>query len=364
MTTPGTPTPVRPFRADTGDARTILVTGAAGEVGHGLLAALQAAGHPVVAMDRREIDGAAASGCLATAAGDVTDAAFMESLVREHGVGTIIHLAALLSSSAERDPELAHAVNVDATVSLLSIAARQGERIGRPVVVLHPSSIAAYGFPDRATKDAAGTVGEDEHLEPITMYGCNKLACEHLGRYFARHYRQLDPTPGRGRVDFRGIRYPGLISGETVPTGGTSDYAPEMIHAAARGEPCTAFVDAEARIPFMTMGEAVEATLGLLDAPAERLTRSVYNVASFAPSAGEIREAVLEHFPGAVIDFARDERRAPIVDSWPADIDCSSARRDWGFSPRHDLRSALREELVPAIRRRYAATPEVAADSH
>lgn len=355
MTTHGTTPAVRPARPAGRDVRTLLVTGAAGEVGHGLLAALAGGDRPVVAMDRRAIDGPAAEACRATAVGDVTDAAFMAGLVRDHDVDAIVHLAAMLSSSAERAPETAHAVNVDATVSLLRIAAEQAERLGRPVIMLHPSSIAAYGIADRATKDAAGRLHEDEHLDPITMYGCNKLACEHLGRYYADHYRQLDDPPGRGRVDFRGIRYPGLISGETVPTGGTSDYAPEMIHAAARGEAYTAFVDEGARLPFMTMGEAIEATLALLRAPADRLQRRVYNVASFAPSAAELRAAVLEHFPGASIDFARDARRAPIVDSWPADVDCSAARRDWDFAPRHDLRTALAEELVPAIRRRYAA---------
>lgn len=355
MTTPGTAPPVRPARTDRTHPRTLLVTGAAGEVGHGLLASLAGGEADVVAMDRRPIEGDLARGCRAVVTGDVTDAGLMESLVREHEVDGIVHLAAMLSTSAERAPETAHAVNVGATVHLLRIAAEQGARLGRPVLFLHPSSIAAHGLPDRATKDAAGRVGEDEHLQPITMYGCNKLACEHLGRYYAEHYRALDEPPGRGRVDFRGIRYPGLISSETVPTGGTSDYAPEMIHAAARGETYACFVDADARIPFMTMTEAIEATLALLQAPAGSLRRRVYAVSSFAPSAGEIRDAVLEHFPQARIEFARDERRAAIVDSWPADVDCSAARRDWGFRPRHDLRSALAEELVPAIRRHHAA---------
>lgn len=362
MTTPGPPPPVRPPGPDRSPPRTLLVTGAAGEVGHGLLAALAGGDSAVVAMDRRPIEGELARGCRAVVTGDVTDAGLMESLVREHDVDGIVHLAAMLSTSAERAPETAHAVNVDATVRLLRIAVEQGGRLGRPVLFLHPSSIAAHGLPDRRTKDAAGRLAEDEHLRPITMYGCNKLACEHLGRYYAEHYRRLDDPPGRGRVDFRGIRYPGLISGETVPSGGTSDFAPEMIHAAARGEAYTCFVDADARIPFMTMSEAIEATLALLHASAGSLRRRVYAVASFAPSAGEIRDAVLAHFPDARIDFARDERRAPIVDSWPADVDCAAARADWGFRPRHDLHSALAEELVPAIRRHHAAAGGVAVE--
>ena len=102
---------------------------------------------------------------------------------------------------------------------------------------LYPSSIAAYGLPDLETKMRAKRVREDEWNTPTTMYGCNKLYCEHLGRYYAQHYKQLAADTTAGRVDFRCVRFPGLISALTMPSGGTSDYAPEMIHAAARGEP-------------------------------------------------------------------------------------------------------------------------------
>ena len=129
------------------------------------------------------------------------------------------------------------------------------------------------------------------------MYGCNKLYCEQLGDYYARHYKQLAAETASGRVDFRCVRFPGLISAQTVPSGGTSDYAPEMIHAAAKGEPYACFVRPDTRIPFMAMPDGVEALLTLAAAPRAGLRRTSYNVGAFNPSAEEIRTVVMEAFP-------------------------------------------------------------------
>ena len=166
----------------------------------------------------------------------------LERILAEFRVELVFHLAALLSTRAEFTPVSAHQVNVEGTLNLLEFAQHEAESHGRPVVFMYPSSIAAYGLPDLATKTAAGKVREDEWARPTTMYGCNKLYCEQLGRYYARHYKQLAAEPRAARVDFRSVRFPGLISAVTVPSGGTSDYAPEMIHAAARGEPYACFV--------------------------------------------------------------------------------------------------------------------------
>jgi nucleoside-diphosphate-sugar epimerase len=187
------------------------------------------------------------------------------------------------------------------------------------------------------------------------MYGCNKLYGEHLGRYFARHYRQLAPQAGPSGVDFRALRLPGLISAFTVPSGGTSDYAPEMIHAAAQGRPYACFVRADTRIPFMAMPDAIEALLALRRAPAVSLTRAVYNVTGFSATAGELAALVARAFVDARITFAPDPRRQAIVDSWPADVDDACARRDWGFRPVYDLRRTFDEYLLPNVRGRYAA---------
>jgi nucleoside-diphosphate-sugar epimerase len=246
----------------------------------------------------------------------------------------------------------AHQVNVEGTLLLLEFAQRQGESHGRPVVFAYPSSIAVYGLPDLATKTRAGRVTEDEYGYPTTMYGCNKLYCEQLGRYYSRHYKQLSADV-TARVDFRAVRFPGLISALTVPSGGTSDYAPAMIHAAARAEAYECFVRPDTRIPFMAMPDAIDALLMLASAPRARLRRTAYNVAGFNPSAGEIRDVVLALFPQAAMSSRIDEKRQGILDTWPSDVDDSAARADWGFAPRYDFDRALREYLIPTIRQTY-----------
>src|SRR5207247_10026777 len=131
-------------------------------------------------------------------------------------------------------------------------------------------------------------------------YGANKLHCEHLGRYYTRHYKQ-HAAEGSGKVDFRCIRFPGLISAETVPSGGTSDYAPEMIHAAAAGQPYECFVRPDTRIPFMAMPDAIDAILRLVRSPREKLSRAVYNIGEFAPTAAEVEAIARQAFPRAAI---------------------------------------------------------------
>src|SRR6185503_14014652 len=223
----------------------------------------------------------------------------------------VFHLAALLSTRAEFTPVTAHHVNVEGTLNLLEFAQRQGESHGRPVVFVYPSSIAAYGIRDLGTKVRAGRVREDDFSYPKTMYGCNKLYCEQLGRYYSRHYKQLsaDAIP---HVDFRCVRFPGLISAATVPSGGTSDYASEMIHAAASGTPYACFVRPDTTIPLMAMPDAIDALLTLGHAERARLTRTAYNVTAFNPSAAQIREVVVRAFVAAVITFEVDQKRQGI----------------------------------------------------
>jgi nucleoside-diphosphate-sugar epimerase len=268
-------------------------------------------------------------------------------------VDLVFHLAALLSTRSEFTPIRAHDVNVQGTLVLLEFAQNEAESHGRPVTFLYPSSIAAYGLPTLATKRTAGRVSEDEFNHPTTMYGANKLYCEMLGNYYARHYKQLAAESLSGRVDFRCVRFPGLISAVTVPSGGTSDYAPEMIHAAARGDAYECFVRPDTRIPFMAMPDGVEALLRLAQAPRQALTRTAYNVTAFNPSAEEIRTIVAREFSNASVSFAVDDKRQRIVDSWPEDVDDSAARHDWNFLPAYDLQRAFTEYLIPTIGRRY-----------
>ena len=329
-----------------------LVTGASGEIGHGLITRLSGTGRPIVTIDLAPLDPSLHRLVLREFTGSITDTTLLERVLAEFEVDLIFHLAALLSTRAEFTPITAHHVNVEGTLTLLEFAQREGESHGRTVLFLYPSSVAAYGLPDLATKTKVGRIREDEWNTPQTMYGCNKLYCEHLGRYYARFYKQL-AAHAVGRVDFRCVRFPGLISAVTMPAGGTSDYAPEMIHAAARHEPYTCFVRPDTRIPFMAMPDAISALLDLAKAPRENLTRTAYNLTAFSPTAQQIHDAVLGAFPGAVVQWGTDEKRQSIVDSWPEDVDDRAARRDWAFAPVYDFTSAFDEYLIPNVRERY-----------
>jgi threonine 3-dehydrogenase len=332
----------------------VLITGANGEIGHGLIKHLsQMSNKKIVALDVQPLDDELKTLCARFIQGDILDGMLLGRLVVEFEIHTIYHLASILSTKAEYNPETAHRINVEGTLNLLRLAVEQSQWQGRPVKFLYPSSIATYGLPDLATKMREGKVKEQNWLMPTTMYGCNKLYCEHLGRYYSTYYRQLAADSNRLTIDFRAIRFPGLISSETMPTGGTSDYGPEMIHHAAQGIPYKCFVRPDAQLPFMVMPDAIKALLVLENAPKERLSRVVYNVTSFSLTADEIRRIVLEAFPGADISYAPHLSRQSIVDSWPADIDDSAACHDWGWNPDYSQDRAFQEYLIPAVKQRY-----------
>jgi nucleoside-diphosphate-sugar epimerase len=332
-----------------------LITGAGGEIGHGLIEELSHGDRAsIVTIDLNPLEPALARLVQREFTGSITDVRLLDRILAEFEIDTVYHLAALLSTRSEFTPMTAHQVNVEGTLSLLEFSQREAESHGRPVKFMYPSSIAAYGLPNLETKRHAGRVAEDAYNTPSTMYGCNKLYCEHLGRYYARFYKQLSAEPQSGRVDFRCVRFPGLISAVTVPSGGTSDYAPEMIHAAAKGEPYACFVRPDTRIPFMAMPDGVEALITLAAAPRERLTRTAYNLSAFSPTAEAVRSEVLRAFPDGKLTWTQDSRRQGIVDSWPEDVDDSAARADWGFAPRYNFASAFRDYLIPTIRARYS----------
>jgi threonine 3-dehydrogenase len=332
----------------------VLITGASGEIGHGLISYLGQQGNVrIVAMDVQPLPDSLKPYCERYIQGDILDGMLLGRLVVEFEIRTIYHLASILSTKAEYNPETAHRINVEGTLNLLRLAVEQSQWQGQPVKFLYPSSIAAYGLPTLAMKEQTPRVKENEWLMPTTMYGCNKLYCEHLGRYYTFNYRQLAADHSASSVDFRSIRFPGLISAVTVPTGGTSDYGPEMLHAAAQGVPYTCFVRPDTRLPFMVMPDAIKSLLELEAAPRENLSQLVYNVTSFSLSAQEIYEIVQKSFEGAEVNFKPHASRQGIVDTWPGDIDDTAARRDWGWHPDYDLKRSFDEYLIPAIKQRY-----------
>jgi threonine 3-dehydrogenase len=286
--------------------------------------------------------------------GSIADRGRVDEVAAHHEIDIVFHLAALLSARGEADPDLAHQINVEGTRNVLRVAQDQSRRTDRAVRFLFPSSIAVYGLPSPGDKRAAGRVREEQWNLPITMYGCNKLYGEHLGRYFTFYAR----PPGAGaegvRLDFRALRFPGLMSAETEPAGGTSDFGPEMIHAAARGTPYVCFVEPETRLPFMAMPDAVRGLMDLGRAERSSLSSCVYNVGAFSLSAAQIAERVRTAFPDARIEYRPDPMRASIAASWPEDVDDSRARAEWGWRPEYDWGAAFDDYLVPGVRARHA----------
>ncbi len=345
----------------------ILITGSQGEVGHGLIEYFSALkDYQVVALDLKKADDAVishyakAKADISFVTGSILDEDLLASLTKDGGFQTIFHLAALLSSAGERDPLRAHEVNVGGSVALLKLAQRLSVESGTPVVFVLPSTIAVYGRGTEQTPGLIGKTAEDANLAPITMYGINKLYVENLGRYFSTAYGSLSGQ-ATTKVDFRAVRFPGLISADTVPTGGTSDYAAEMVHAAAQGKAYECFVKPGSTLPFMTMPDAIKALIDLSEAPQGALKRHVYNVGAFSCSAEEIAAKVCGSFADAKISYKENPVRLGIVESWPQDVDDSAARADWNWNPQFNFARAFEEYLIPQVSKRYAVNTQKTA---
>ncbi len=328
----------------------IFITGANGEIGHALIRKLAADGASIVALDLHPLDHDLAGLCAEAYRGDIRDTDVLSEIGRHHRFSAIFHMASLLSSRGESNPELAHEVNVNGSFNIMNLARQQSTLRGDPVKLIFTSSIAVYGL--YANDDREHPVKEREFLTPRTMYGINKLYVEQMGRYFSRFYLG---KPGEVPIDFRCLRFPGLISSATLPSGGTTDYGPEMLHAAARGESYQCFVKASTRLPFMVMDDAVDSLVKLHRVPRTQLKHQIYNVTGFSVRADEILALIEQSFPGADIQFEPVSERQEIVDSWPEYVDDSPARRDWGWQPKFDFARAFAEILVPRVKARYSS---------
>ena len=261
---------------------------------------------------------------------DVRDAGTLRQIVAAYDVDTIYHLASLLSASGERAPERAWDVNMHGLKHVLDLA-RDRRAAGGDLRVFWPSSIAVFG--PATPKEAAP---QRTVFDPTTMYGVTKRAGELLARYYHRRYG----------VDVRSLRYPGLLSYAAPPGGGTTDYAVAMCAAAARAAPYACFVRPDTRLPMMYMPDALDATLGLMDADAQALTvRTSYNVTALSFSAAALADALAARVPGFRVTYAPDERQQ-IADAWPASIDDAVARADWGWQPAYDLDATLDDMLA------------------
>ncbi len=255
---------------------------------------------------------------------NVLDTHMLAKEVVEKEIDTIFHMAAILSAVGEQNPQFAYEVNMQGLFNVLEVARRKGvER------VITPSSIAAYG-PD-ASKELTP---EDAPLNPTTMYGVTKVAGEKLLQYYFLKYK----------LDVRSLRYPGIISSETLPGGGTTDFAVDMYIHAVENKPYVSFVDEHTPLPFMYMPDAIRAIIELAHADHKALTRRVYNVHAMQLTPADIVESIRKYLPEFRCTYQPDYRQA-IAESWPHSIDDRAARQDWNWKPAYDLDLMTRDML-------------------
>ncbi len=310
----------------------VLVTGSAGQIGAELVPYLrQRYGNDRVVAAVHKAQGSPLLKAGPVEVLEVSDSSALDRIVKKYAIDTIYHLAAVLSATGENNPQLAWQINMDGLRNVLEVARTDGVP-----KVFWPSSIGVFGpdAPRRMAPQAAA-------LNPTTMYGVTKVAGELLCSYYFLKYG----------LDVRCLRYPGLISSEAPPGGGTTDYAVEIFYAALEKGRYACFLREDTVLPMMYMPDALRATVRLMEAPrADVRLHSGYNLAAISFSAGEIAAEIAKRVPGFSVTYSPDSRQK-IADSWPMSIDDSEARRDWGWIHEYDLAKMASDMLAKLGRR-------------
>lgn len=306
----------------------ILVTGALGQIGSELTMGLRKTygNDNVIASSRRAKEGhedLMESGVFEIV--NVTDGKQLSEVVRKHNINTIIHLAAILSAVGEERPAQAWDVNMNGLYNVLEVAREEN------CAVFTPSSIAAFG--DSTPKDSTP---QDTIQRPNTMYGVTKVAGELLCDYYYHKFG----------VDTRGVRFPGLISYETLPGGGTTDYAVHIYYDALKHKKYTSFIAKGTKMDMMYMPDALNAITQLLEAdPRKLIHRNAFNVTAMSFEPEEIAASIKKIIPEFELDYDVDPGRQAIADSWPNSLDDTAAREEWGWDPQYDLDAMTKDML-------------------
>jgi len=264
---------------------------------------------------------------------DVTKRETIEEVVKKYNIDTIYHLSAILSAVGEKNPRLAWNVNMNGTYNILESAIEH-----EMTRIFIPSSIAAFG-----PETPLNNTPQETILRPKTMYGVTKVAGELLCDYYVKRFG----------VDIRGCRYPGIISYETLPGGGTTDYAVAIYFEAVKNKKYTCFVKKDTMLPMMYMPDCLKAAVDLMEADFSRLKHhSDFNVAAMSFTAGELASEIKKHIPEFTCEYKPDFRQ-DIADSWPNTIDDRAAREEWAWAPSYDLED-MTNDMLEVLSKRYA----------
>lgn len=257
----------------------------------------------------------------------------IEEVVKKYNIDTIYHLSAILSAEGEKNPVLCWDVNMNGTYNILEVALEH-----EMTRIFIPSSIAAFG-----PETPLDNTPQETILRPKTIYGVTKVAGELLSNYYVKRFG----------LDIRGCRYPGIISNETLPGGGTTDYAVTIYFEAVKNKKYTCYVKEDTRLPMMYMPDCLKAAADLMEADFSRLKHhSDFNVTAMSFSAGELAAEIKKYIPEFTCEYEPDFRQE-IADSWPNSIDDSAAREEWGWEPSYDL-AAMTKDMLDVLSKRHA----------
>jgi len=314
----------------------ILVTGAAGQIGSELTPLLRKKFGPenVLATDIKTDIPSVLNDSGIYEKLDVTNPARLKEIIKKYQINTIYHMSAILSATGEKNPQLAWNVNISGTHNILEASRELNVK-----KIFVPSSIAVFGPETPKELTPQETV-----LKPKTMYGVTKVAGELLCDYYIQHYN----------LDIRGCRYPGIISYETLPGGGTTDYAVAIFYAAVKYKKYTCFVNKNTMLPMMYMPDCLKATIDIMEADFSRLKHhSDFNIAGMSFKVEELAAEIKKHIPEFNIEYKPDYRQK-IADSWPKSIDDTAARKEWDWKPSYDLTS-MTKDMLAVLQKRHIA---------
>ena len=319
----------------------ILITGASGEIGENLINYFSSKGEKyIIALDINKPKNS--NSIYKFYKGSILDDQLLSKINSLYAFNEIYHLAAILSTKAEMNPKIAQEVNVEGSIKIFNLALYQSKQQNKKIKVFFPSSIAVYNLKNNDKKKIA--ISENMLCNPNTVYGQNKLYCENIGTALD-YYGNENNT----HIDFRCIRFPGIISANTTPSGGTSDYAPKMIESAKQFKSYSCYVSNNCKIPFIVMPDAIDGIIKLMACNKSNLINNVYNITSFSPTVSEFYNEIILYYKNFILTYDINNQRQKIIDSWPGILNDSIANKQWGWKAKYNFKKSFSDYLFSKL---------------